>query len=431
VACIGADGKIKNGTAQEVCEAVLPKCSELVSGNSKQVRRMLSMKIMGYYKGMDLDIDKSTKDNLVGGPLSVPVCSVVGHDLSKTGDEELWKQTVGARASCGRLPFMTGKSGSKRIYFRFQGDEGLAWSSWMMGAYPWGIRSAAYDVFQELKPDLSNLDQVIKSDVMKARKDDYSATEAAARKFYRDLDPAAKAVCDSGATDIKKKCTEGGFSVTDPAIRICTLLRAQLSMGGGALSNLLAGEIVARTQKRHDDMFKSVIVNEIRPGSSTHGMMNQLMYACNRYTEGARLPGGAGCGMERRRYLATVGSCFGKGTRYRTWADWHVDEGESWTCFREGSRKSQFNLVTGKITTNKGVWGDGMSKFVTTPVVAAMGPTSGGGSAAFTRQNGFASGIEFLIRRVLCGATRNNQSTPRCDISEATGIPDKPSDMSW
>ncbi len=77
---------------------------------------------------------------------------------------------------------------------------------------------------------------------------------------------------------------------------------------------------------------------------------------------------------------------------------------------------------------NIGVYGAGLSKFVTSSMPAAF---AGGSGGVLTRQNGFAGGIEFLIRRVICGATQQKQATPRCDISEETGIPDKPSDMSW
>lgn len=435
VACMGSDGQIKNGTAQDVCKVILPKCSEILTKNSKEVRRNLSMKIMGYYKGMDLDLEASTKERLVGPPLAIPVCSVVGHDLSKS-DAELTQQAVGGKASCGSHPRMNGKGGSKRIYLGFEGEQGKAWSSWMMGAYPWIIRSESYDVFHKLKPDLSNLDEVLSSEEMKTRKEEFATTEAAARKFYRELDPAAKSVCDSNATDIAEKCTNGGFAVTDPAIRLCTLYRAQLAISGGALSNLITGEVMARAQKKHDDMFSSVILNETRPGSDSQGMMNQLMHACNRRTEWWRTAvRGDGCGGSRRRKLAAVASCLKNGARHYTNKRYEINEGSNPTwvfplgkCMRNGSRSSQFNLDSGRIHTNFGVLGGGMSKFVTT---AAADPVSGGSGDVLTRQKGFASGIEFLIRRVICGATRSEQSTPRCDITEATGIPSKPSDMSW
>ncbi len=442
VACLGSDGKVKNALPEDVCKAILPKCSDLLSKNSKEVRRMLSMKIMGYYKGLDLDLDRSTKDNLVGASLSIPVCSVVGHDLSRTGDEELWQQSVGNRASCGKAPYMTGKSGSKRLYLRFQGDEGSAWGAWMMGAYPWGIRSASFDFLKSLNADLSNLDELLKSDVTKARKAEYAQVEASSRKFYRDLEAPAKAVCDSGATDVGEKCTNGGFSITDPAIRICTLYRAQLATSGAALSSLMTAEIVARAQVRHDSIFKSVIANQVRPGSGSNGIMNQLIHACNRYTYEGDSTGGGGCGYSRRHYLATVGSCLGNGTTYRAFASWHVAEGSSYTCRREGQRISRFSLTDGKILTSKGVQGGGWYTYALSPAAGVIttfygsglgGLTSGVNTSdpRLTRQNGFAGAMEFVIRKLICGAERRDISTPRCDTSEATGIPDKPSDISW
>jgi hypothetical protein len=436
VACIGADGQIKNATQEDVCKAILPKCSDVVSKNSKDTRRMLSMKIMGYYKGLDLDLERSSKDNLVGAPLNIPVCSLVGHDLSKS-DHEYSKQSVGLKSDCGGPPRMNGKGGSKRLYLSFEGDRGMAWSAWMMGAYPWGIRSAAYDVLNPLKPDLSNLDALIKSEPMMHAKSELANSLAGARKFYRTLSDEAKVVCNSGATDVVKRCLEGGFSVTDPAIRVCTLYRAQLAFGEAALSNLLAGEIMARAQDRHDELFGSVIQNETRPESSTQGMMNQLMYACNRRTGDLDVfLGGAGCGGSRRRKLATVGSCLNNGNRHYTNKGYNVIEGSNPTwvfplgrCPRNGSRRAQFDLRTGQIETNiDGRIGGGLNSFVKTSVPPV---SPGGGGGILTRHKGFAGGIEFLIRRVLCGAAGNQQSTPRCDISEATGIPSKPADMSW
>jgi hypothetical protein len=435
MACIGADGQIKNSTSEDSCKAILPKCSELSTKNSKEARRLLSMKIMGYYKGLDLDLNQSTKENLVGAQLNIPVCSVVGHDLAGT-DHELSQQMVGKKASCGKIPYMTGKSGSKRIYLEFQGEEGLAWSAWMMGAYPWGIRSASYDVFKDLKPDLSNLDALIQSVPMQSSKARMAQGLEDARKFYRELPPEAKSVCNSGQTDVVQKCLQGGFSVTDPAIRVCTLYRAQLAFGESAFSHLLVGEVMARTQKKHDDIFKSVIRNETRPLSGDQGMMNQLMHACNRRTEWWRTSvRGDGCGGSRRRKLAAVGSCLNNGKRHYTNGDWRVQEGSNsaWIfplgkCMRNGSRTSQFNLQSGRISTNFGEVGGGISSFVTASLPATF---SGGGGNGLTQHKGFAGGIEFLIRRVICGATKSRQSTPRCDISEATGIPNKPSDMSW
>ncbi len=436
VACIGADGQIKNATQEEACKAILPKCAEVISKNSKEARRMLSMKIMGYYKGMDLDLERSSKGNLVGAQLNIPVCSLVGHDLSKP-DHEYSKQLVGSKANCGAPPRMNGKKGSKRLYVAYEGDRGLAWSSWMMGAYPWGIRSAAYDVLHELKPDLSNLDALIKSEPMMNAKAELAFSQAGARKFFFGLSEEAKAVCNSGATDVVKRCLEGGFSVTDPAIRVCTLYRAQLSFGEAALSNLLVGEIMARAQDRHDELFGSVIQNETRPESSTQGMMNQLMYACNRRTGDLDVfLGGAGCGGSRRRKLATVASCLNNGNRHYTNKGWEVNEGSNPTwvfplgrCPRNGSRRAQFDLRSGQIETNIDYRiGGGLNSFVKTSVPPV---SPGGGGGSLTRHKGFAGGIEFLIRRVLCGAAGNQQSTPRCDISEETGIPSKPSDMSW
>ncbi len=442
VACLGADGQVKNASPQDVCKAILPKCSELISKNSKEVRRLLSMKIMGYYKGLDLDLDRSTKDNLVGTAIAVPVCSVVGNDLSKSGNDELWQQKLGNKASCGRPPFMTGKSGSKILDVRFQGDEGSAWGAWMMGAYPWGIRSAAFDFLQTLKPDLSNIDEVLRSSVTQARKAEYAQVEVASRKFYRELEDSAKAVCDSGATDVGEKCMNGGFSVTDPAIRICTLYRAQMATSGAALSGLMTAEIVARAQVRHDALFKSIIANEVRPGSGSNGVMNQLIHACNRSTGEGDSTGGGGCGYSRRHYLATVGSCLGNGTTYKAWADWHVSEGSSYTCRREGQRISRFSLTDGKIKTSKGVSGGGWYTYAISPAAGLVTTFYGSGLGGLnssvntsdprlTRNNGFAGAIEFVIRKTICGAERRDISTPRCDTSEATGIPDKPSDFSW
>lgn len=436
LACIGADGQVKNATAEEACKAILPKCSEVITKSSKETRRMLSMKIMGYYKGLDLDLERSSKDNLVGTQLNIPVCSLVGHDLSKP-ESEYSQQSVGLKASCGTAPRMSGKGGSKRLYLSFEGERGLAWSSWMMGAYPWGIRSAAYDVLSQLKPDLSNLDALIQSDPMKHSKSELATSLAGARSFFRGLSNESKAVCNSGANDVIQRCLEGGFSVTDPAIRVCTLYRAQLAFGEAALSNLFAGEIMARAQKRHDELFRSVILNETRPDSASQGMMNQLMYACNRRTGDLDVfLGGDGCGGSRRRKLATVGSCLNNGKRHYTNKGYEVQEGSNPTwvfplgrCPRNGRRTAEFDLVTGRIRTNiDSRIGGGLTTFVKTTVPPAF---LGGGGSILTRHKGFAGGIEFLIRRVLCGAIGNQQSTPRCDISEATGIPSKPSDMGW
>jgi hypothetical protein len=398
VACLGSDGQVKNASDADVCKIILPKCSDVQAVIQKSAKRMLSMKIYGYYKGKDLDLDKSSKDHLVGTDLAIPVCSVVGHNIAGSGDEEMVSQTVGNKSSCGRRPYATGARGSKRVYLRFQNDEGTLWSSWMLGTYPWGIRANAYDFFKAIQPDLSNLDSLLTSSVASSLKNDYIAVADDAKAYFRKLDDSSKSMCTSNKTDIVDKCMNGGFSFSDPAIRLCTLVKAQKALNEGALGNLVVAEVMSKVQAQHDSLFKNVMTANVRPGSGDPGFMNQLIYKCNRGT--GDLNGGS-----RRKKLAKVASCIFSGEEFRCWKDWHIDEG-SLSSNKTGQRSSHFDLSNGQVHTDSGT------------------------NANRSLQNGFAGGIEYTIRNNICGQTTRGMPADKCDSSDS-GIPDKPSDLSW
>jgi hypothetical protein len=311
-----------------------------------------------------------------------------------------------------------------------------------MGSYPWGIRANAYQTLNEIKPDLSNLNDVLKAENLTEMKAAYVATRNSFRDYFKGLDEAAKAVCNGGE-DVVKKCLEGGFSLTDPAIRLCSIVKGQMSLNQGGVANMMVSEVMSRTMTQHDQLFSSVVKNIVRPSSGDTGVMNKLIHACNRYTYEGDDTGGQGCGYSRRHYLATVGSCLGKGTLYRAWADWHVDEGSSYTCRREGGRKSRVELSSGNVVTDTGFSGGAWISFGLSPLAGLAGVFGasatnaifssdivGPGAPQFAAQNGFAGGIEYLIRKEICGQTLRNLPSAACDSSE-NGIPDKPSDMSW
>jgi hypothetical protein len=259
--CLDDSGAVKNASSGEVCKAILPKCSVLLESTKKKVLNMLQWKIWGYYKGKDLDLQASSTSNFVGDDLPNPICSVVGHKLKggSVGQYELAKQSVGDLKSCGILPRGGAQRSPQYVQPIFEAGDpapGSLWSAYMQGAYPWVIRREASDLLKAISPDLSNVGSLVATAAMNQ---DFAATMTKMRDFTNSLSAEARQSCDVADSDLLNRCLSGAMALTDPAHRICTLVKSQIAATDGALPNVLVYEIMVKVLKRYDQTFNKVL----------------------------------------------------------------------------------------------------------------------------------------------------------------------------
>jgi len=284
VSCIDAAGA---STSTSSCKSILPKCADLKTSYEATVKRNLSWKIWGYYNGKNIDLDNSNLNSaaptLNGVDLMYPICSVVGHKMQYAGASplattydacnktrkpaldaytalgfELANQTIGKKGTCGVRPDTD--SGSNTLTLKFANGAGNLWNSYLVGAYPWLIRRQAYEVLSALKPDLSNLGDLITDTSVKA---DVTALNTKMAGYYNDLSTTSKAVCAQPVSDVAQKCIGQDMVVTDPSNRICTLVKAQLLLNTGGVPNILVKEIMKRVQTQYDDLFGKLITFKV------------------------------------------------------------------------------------------------------------------------------------------------------------------------
>lgn len=401
------DSGVMAGGKGSFCAAIAPKCSSLKNSYEAKVKDLLAWKIWGYYQGKDIDIEHSTPDSLTGPQMPYPICSVVGHQLKYSGamtDFEISNQTVEKKLSCGKRPQAIGHgasllagiasaaglgSASGTLELKFTQDSGALWNSYLMGAYPWIIRKNAYDVLHELKPDLSNIGDVIKSEAMKKT---FANLSQSMTDYYLELSDAAKEVCDSGKTDVEIKCQTGGFTVADPAARICMLVRSQAASNQGALPNVLVSEIMARVHEQYDSMFGALL---------THQSVE-----FNGFFSSCQDEGSSGLyGLDVRKPYSCAASCLFGGADFYTFNDNTVEESNgSGRSARRCTVRAAVNLVNGGLVSSTGP----------APV-----------NAKRSANQGFAGFVEYLIRSKVCGQSKLNDD----NVCDQVQIPDKPANI--
>jgi len=419
IACIDDSGKAVN-TSGNTCAALLPKCSTLKTSYEKSVKDFLTWKIWGYYQGKNIDLNTSTlnaKAPVFQGPdLLYPVCSVVGHKLQFSGQHpmlspsyapceiprksipalyqglgiEYVHQTIGRNASCGSRPLTTNPAGHDKMNISFSGGNGSLWSSYIVGAYPWLIRRHAYDVLTALKPDLSNLSDVVSSDAVKKNLATLSANMTT---YYTTLSSQVKTACDAGASDLVNKCSgKTPVSLTDPVARLCTLASAQNTVNNGAIPNMLVMEIMSRVQKQYDSLFLNLVTLQ-------SGWGKKLYDKCN--NTGAY-------GRSTRGQNALKASCLFDGASFATFQDMTTEEND---CKGSESRSGKYPVLTR-------IEDGGVEGVIDNSAIVAMKFANSSHSLNF----GFAGLVESIIRRDICKQIHYTDKS----ICDDVNIPDQP-----
>jgi hypothetical protein len=379
IPCLDAKDKVMNASENDVCKGILPRCADLKKEIETSVRGAMSLKIWGYYKGLDADLDRSSLAKLEGEPLANPVCSLVGHKMQNNGntsDFEVTKQTIGDKKDCGKPPAMDNDGLTLKI--NYSGANGSLWIAYMQGAYPWLIRKHTYEVLNLLDANLSNLDKVL---TISGMAKDVQGTVDKMKTFSKGLSTEAKASCEKSTkgSNLVKQCTSGAMSVNDPAQRICTLVKAQLVSNGGALPSMIIAEIMdgkGRVHEQYASIFGTLLdfsngsSNAKNAKASNSSVQNLLSDCAN----------SSGFLRTKKKKLAMTASCL-LGEQY---------------CVRHRCKDSSFPTRLS-------------DEFLK-------------GSSTRTNNKGIVGVIEKLIRHDICG--QNKISDPSvCDLA---GIPSKP-----
>ncbi|NDF14448.1 hypothetical protein EB061_03895 [bacterium] len=461
VKCLTDDGKILGGDSSNTCKNTLPKCSEIKAALQKAVQEQLSMKIYGYYKGYDVDLKKTTLDSMSGSKMPVQICSVVGHSIRYKNDRDL---EFGVRnyggsapyrgdtqaingASCGEAPQIQLNTDDRKVLVNFVESSGSRWSSWMLGTMPYLIRANSYRFFQGLS-DMSKLDSLVNSPVSKALKEEYAQLNSEIESFFKQLPLETKATCEDSAyggivDSCLKKPGAKEFLPTDPALRTCEIVKAQLTMSGGSLSNIVLGEIMEDARAEYDKKVGSLLK------SGSPGWQALV----NKASDGTAW---TDCWLSARRKCGAVAISGMMGSGFyrvsESYAGYESDD--SGKKNRKGERFIAFYLDRPSPEATM-AWGppqDGGPRMRASPVFPdwwenflffwrflkalhnvlasrdvylAKYPA---GNASLTLASGFPGLIEYTVRNQICGQRSVSDSSLSCDEQ---AIPDKPAGVKW
>ncbi len=456
--CIDDSGKVANAKAAEVCESILPKCSALRKDLLNNMKSMISWKIYGYYylnKDIDLNQDPTKMTDpskVVGNDLPYPICSVVGDKLTSPETGEIDQQKVGLKLPCGEFPKILHASRSQyKSKIVYEGELGKRWFSWVQGALPWELRRNAYEIEKALKPDLSNLDDVIKS---AAQGQALANSLESVRTEVLKLNGRAKEACHTSSQSIVESCkTINGLIITDPVHRVCTLAKAQLALNAVATPNMLVYEVMERTKTMHDQLFKDIFIAD---GSSKSGSSGEFKKLLNHCSDNSNLMGLLARLLDfwpfkkffrwlrANKSYSCFTSCMLDGEQYYT----DIQDRGPESCKNCGGenrrkcvKKSRFSLESGKPVNvffqsmidkesqSISSW-DGWNWISVLHVSNAenfQSQISAAQPAKMTNNTGFAAMVEKIIRKDICMQAGNVKSGK--NVCDDIDIPNKPKNL--
>jgi len=392
VPCIGSSGKVMNADPASVCQAILPKCADLRTGIEDKVKNLLSMKIYGFYSGYNLDLHTSTTETPKGDKLQNPICSLVGQKMENhgsTSDFEITSESISkAASSCGMPPRIdVSNKGKRRIEIFYDSTGGSQWAAYLQGAYPWLIRKKAYEVFQKLDANLTNLNSVISDAGMNK---DLQTLSSQMSQFYQGLSETAKSSCQDtkDGENLIDQCKKGTLSVNDPVARICKLVVAQIAANDSAIPNMLISEIMDGDDgvfDRYDAIFGQLLnfSNTSSHSGSTSGSnstMKNFAKSCADTSEAFR---------SKKKKMAMTASCL-------------------------AGKKM---CISGKCATVEAHVQVSNGKIVKLPVRMP----------SYTNAKGVPAVIERLVRHDVCG---QNVATDK-SVCDTIDIPSKPDGVKW
>ncbi len=451
IPCVDDAGAVKNATG-EVCKAILPKCTDLRNKLISQVKNQMEWKIYGYYhQGIDLDLNQSDLKNkkFVGQKLAYPLCSVVGHKVSGGSDAgEVNQQQIGNMFSCGDYPEAAGVDAwTYKLHLTYKGNQGTKWYSYVLGAYPWVIRRQAHEVISNLKEDLSNLDEVIKTPSMN---DSVKKTLEEIRLSVSKISAEAKPLCNLAGQESSKLLSDcvkkpSPFALNSPQMSICNLVSAQQFLNEMSVPSMLSFETLSRAQKMQDEKFAKVFQADQHPQlkslmkvcSNNQGMVKKVL---NTIT-GIFSLGVVARAVAARKAQACVTSCLFDGSTYHTFNNFVTGKNDNGAQYqRKCAKVTRFDLDKGEPVSTS------LSTLIASePYLVWLWDAILGSSYSENRQteqidflekknrinptnnNGFAGMIEYIIRREICPQEGNKKTGT--NVCDSIGIGNKPSEV--
>ncbi len=275
--CINDDNTISGGTPENSCRNLLPKCSEIHQAYKTKVLEALSLKIYGYHKGWDLNTNATTATQAAGRPMPYRLCNVVGKSIQYKGARDLafkyrgMGQTVAndgwtnytSQQVCGDLPRVNVNKDARHIYLKMEGNSGSALASWMFSAMPYEIRAQAYDFFETVKKP-SELSAALTDPAIQSSKQRFTEIEQGADQFLNALPPESKAACnDPNFSNLMSRCSGTGqpLSMSDPAIRLCSLAKISTILNQSSVSSMIQFQIMANAKNAFQQHLGSVFLS--------------------------------------------------------------------------------------------------------------------------------------------------------------------------
>jgi hypothetical protein len=444
--CLDANGNVSGGKPEDTCPNALPKCSDILPKTKEDAKKLLSMKIYGFWIGKDLDLNKTTLQEPVGKDLNQGMCSVVGHHIVYKGDRDLefdeirngtdQVSTGGINSynkkSCGSRPMMRkggGRANGKRqLAIVFNGEYGARWSSAILGGMPWEIRAAAHKFFSSVGEKPEDLTKALKDDSLTELAEAGKQTQDQLKELLSSLPQESRAFCTSPEyKNLVGRCmgTDAPLSMTDPAMRLCQIVGVTVAMQGGGVQNAVVAQIMATANKNFQEHFKDILRTD-------QPMWKALEDACQKRTKNF-------LGMNRRKKMAKQASCFHDGDWVRVSKDWDVhdsDDSPNWIGAR--NRKNQMRLAFRLDTEGPETIRDAYPPSNQAPYLRrgmtkarAMGFMFGWDkweTVPATLASGFEGAVEWVIRKKVCEQSAVDSPSDACD---ETKIPDKPEGVKW
>ncbi len=460
-----------------VCKNALPKCADLKTKTSEEVKKLLSLKIYGFWKGKDLDLSKTTLDKAEGADLPQGMCSVVGHTLRYSGQKDLEfdegrnnidgdptsekRVSTGgfnrySGKSCGKRPMMRKgggrQNGKKQLAIIFNGEDGGRWSAAMMGAMPWAIRAAYYYTVEGKEIESVSLNDQALAPLLEAG----STAQQEMMYLYSTLDPQTQAMCTDPNVDLVNQCLQGAIPMDSAAFQLCRIVEANKIMQGGGVANAVVAQVMATAKSIFDNNFKDLLAGG--------PIWEALEGACEKNTTSF-------LGLNRRKKMAKMASCFHDGDWMGVNQDWEVyDTQKKKVKKRKGQIRVGFRIDRDDpIVLRKMKHHDSDKRGQQKPWdrdgnffkdedgeykrfgVQQRTRDDGGGLLQERREekkdqadkslrghgrgvyyatiaHGFESAVEYIIRNRICRQKKLSSESVQCN---STTIPDKPAGVKW
>lgn len=430
IKCVKDDGTISGGTPENSCKNLLPKCSDVHNDYKLKTFESLSWKIYGYFKGWDLNTNQTTAASPSGNQMPFKICSVVGKQIKFKGDADLafkyrdydFTPANGGLSNysgdpCGEMPAAKVDPDTRDVYLRFEGSYGNAVTAMMYGALPYEIRAEAYKFFQQVtKP--ADLDAKLDAPELQPLKAQIDQIQSMSDEYFSSLPPEAKAACtDPQSANLLARCKGQGepFSLSDPSLRLCTLAQASMMVNQGSVASLIQAQIVKKALESFDTHFGNYLNPNSSPLWST--LVDNAAAETDWWDCVLTLRG------KRQCAAFVLSGVLGDGRMkvYRSYDGYATsDSPQPWNRVGEAYIGYDLTAPPGLVIARRAFLPNRSSPYLRFSGFPMPAPRQ------ITLGSGFAAGIEYITRKIICGQSAVNQDSPQCDETAIPNVPPLP-----